>query len=394
MAVAAFVSGYGGALLSHTLPYARMSLDLTEGEFNWVFAATRAASFLALLFAMVGDRRGRRRPFLLAVALLPTSNLLTSLVPGAIPFVVFQSITRISVVAIAALAVVILAEELSPPIRGYGIGIYAMTSAMGTGLSLILLPITERSDDAWRILFALTAVGFLALPLLAKFLNESRAFVPDLDPVSFGQAMRAGVGKYFWPLAGVAFFVAAFSSPAFNFVLERMIDDLQWEAGPARFLLIVFSGAGTLGLLAGGRAADLIGRRPTTVAAILLGLVGGLGFYSLGSGWLLAPSIFIASFGASMLTPAFGAHKTELFPTRIRATIGGWISNAAIAGSIGGFVFGALYVDSLGLSMSIAVLGVGLVFATFLALRLPETRGRDLLGAAREAATPPEHSPE
>ena len=81
------------------------------------------------------------------------------------------------------------------------------------------------------------------------------------------QALRAGLGRHFWPLAAIAFLIAAYSSPAFDFVLERMIDDLQWDTGAARFLLIFFSGIGAFGLLVGGRLADSIGRKPTTAAA-------------------------------------------------------------------------------------------------------------------------------
>ena len=143
-----------------------------------------------------------------------------------------------------------------------------------------------------------------------------------------------GLGKHFWPLAGVSFFVAAFSSPAFDFVLERLINDLEWDTGAARFLLILFSGAGTIGLLIGGWLADKIGRRPTSAIAIAIGLVGGTAFYTLDSGWFLAISIFLSTVGATMLTPSLAAQRTELFPTRLRATAGGWITNIAIIGSI------------------------------------------------------------
>lgn len=379
MVVVAFFAGYGASQITHTLTFARKSLGLSEGGMFWVFGITRAASLVGLVFAMVADRRGRRIPFLIAFALLPLGNLATAFLPGQVAFTVGQSVTRIAVIAVAALAVVILAEELSPHVRALGLGIYALAGAMGTGLGLILLPIAERSDDAWRILFGLTGVGLLALPLLVRFLGESRAYVHYEKPVTFRRALRAGLGKHFWPLAGMAFFIAAFSSPAFDFVLERLIDDLEWDAAPARFLLIVFSGLGSLGLLVGGRLADTIGRRRTSVAAMVLGLVGGVAFYTQTSGWVLAPAIFVASLGATMLTPAFAAHRSELFPTRVRATAAGWVTNVAIFGSITGFAIGGLLVDEIGLSATISFLGIGLVLAMLLVLKLPETRGMDLV---------------
>ena len=395
MVLVAFVAGYGASQMSHTLVFARKSLGLSESGMFWIFGIVRAASLLGLVFAMVADRRGRRTPFLVAFALLPLGNIATALLPGEVFFAVSQSITRIAVIAVGALAVVILAEELNPQVRALGIGIYGVAAAMGAGTGLILLPIAERSEDAYKLLFGLTAVGLLALPLLIRFLKESRAYVQFTKAVTFRQALAAGLGRHFWPLAGMAFFIAAFSSPAFNFVLERLIDDLAWEAGPARFLLIVFSGAGSAGLIVGGRLADTIGRRRTSVAAIVLGLVGGVGFYTQSSGWVLAPAIFVASLGATMLTPAFAAHRSELFPTRIRATSAGWITNAGILGSIAGFTLGALFVEDIGLSALISYLSVGLVIAIFLVLRLPETKGMDLLrrkegrAAATTTVTPP-----
>lgn len=381
MSLVAFFAGLAGTSISHTLPFARASLGLSEGDMFAVFAITRAASLIGILFTIRADRDGRRTPFIAAFAMLIVGNAATAFLPGVAAFAVAQSVTRVGVVAVAALAVVVLAEELTPAIRAYGMGLYALAGSMGAGLGLILLPIAERSEESWRLLFGISALGLLVLPLLNQFLRESRAFRKFETSVTFSRALGAGLAKHFWPLAGIAFFVAAFSSPAFDFVFERLINDLAWDAGPARFLLIVFSGLGAFGLLFGGRMADSLGRRQTTAVALVLGGVGGVGFYTLSSGWLLAPAILLASFGASMLVPAFAAHRSELFPTRVRATAAGWITNAAIIGSIAGFTAGAVVVDRIGLSATISFLALGLVVAAVLVARLPETRGMDLVRA-------------
>lgn len=391
MVFVAFVVGYGASQLSHTLPFSRSALGLTEGGMNWVFAATRLASLLGLLFMLFADRRGRRLPFLVAFGLMPIGNLLTAIAPNPITFTLAQSVTRIAVVAVAGLAIVILAEELSPRVRALGIGLYALAGASGSGIGLALLPIAERSDYSYRLLFAFTGIGLLALPILVRFLAESRAYVQYERNVTFRTALKAGLGRHFWPLAAIAFLIAVFSSPATAFVMERLVDDLEWETAPARFLLMVFSGLGTAGVIIGGRMADVIGRKRTTVAAMLLGAVGGVAFYTLDSGWVLAPAVFLATMGLGMLTPAIAAHRSELFPTRVRATAAGWITNVAIGGSITGFVIGALIVDDIGLPKTISALAGGLLIAMLLVTRLPETRGMDLVRskADRSHATTP-----
>jgi len=285
---------------------------------------------------------------------------------------------------------VLLAEQIQPGRRALGSGIFGLAGSMGVGLGLVLLPIAESNDNAWRVLFGLAALGLLFVPLLTRYLPESRAF-HAAPRIPFIKALGMGLSRHFWPLAGISFFVAAFSSPAFDFVLERLINDLSWDTGAARFLLIVFSGLGTIGLLVGGTMADRYGRRPTTIVAIALGLVGGVGFYLLDSGWFLAASIFLATLGATMLTPAFGAFRAELFPTRVRATANAWVSNAAIIGSIAGFSIGAYLIDRIGLPVTVATLGAGLLLSMVLVLRLPETRGMDLVRApkGRSGATAP-----
>jgi MFS family permease len=378
LGIVAFVAGYTGSQMAHTLPFARLSLDMTEGAMSLAFAGVRAASLLGVGFAIAADRRGRRRPLIAAFTLLAAGSLLTAFVPVAAIYVISQSAVRIGVVAIAGVGLVFLAEELTPGIRGYGIGLYGLAGSLGVGSGLLILPLAERADEAWRVLFALGGLGLLALPLLLRFLPESRAYRRGA-PIAFITALRMGLNKHFWPLAGASFFVAAFAAPAFDFVLERLISDLGWQAGAARFLLIVTSGLGAIGLLVGGRAADRLGRRPTAVAAMLIGLVGGLGFYLLDSGWFLAASIFLATLGATMLTPALGAMRAELFPTKVRATAVGWVTNVAILGSITGFVVGALLIDRIGLSATVAILGVGVIGAVLLTLRLPETKGMDIV---------------
>ncbi len=395
MAIVGFVVGYGGSQMAHTLPFARQTLELTEGQMSNLMAIVRAVSLLGVGFAMVADRKGRRRPLLAAFALLCLGSLLTAFIPSVALYAISQSIVRVAVVAVAGIGLVLLAEELSPTSRGYGLGLYGLAGSLGVGTGLLLLPIAERTDGAWRILFALGGLGLLAYPMLARFLPESRAFRPG-PGISFLKALNMGLAKHFWPLAGIAFFVAAFSSPAFDFVLERLINDLGWETGAARFLLIVFSGVGTIGLLAGGRLADLIGRRRTVVAALITGLAGGLGFYLSDNGWVLAASIFLATLGATMLTPSLGAQRAELFPTRVRATAGGWITNTAIAGSITGFIIGGVLIDRIGLSATIAILSAGLVISMGLVLTLPETKGMNLvrLRADRARTTTPVPPPE
>jgi len=97
--------------------------------------------------------------------------------------------------------------------------------------------------------------------------------------------------------------------------------------------------------------------------------------------------IFISMTGSFAFGPAFGAHRTELFPTRIRATAGAWMTNASILGALLGFSAGRFVVDAWGISTTIAFLGGILLVATSLVLLVPETRGTDLTRDDEEGPT-------
>ncbi|MEE8331686.1 MAG: MFS transporter [Acidimicrobiia bacterium] len=378
MALAQFIISYSGSLISTTLPFARKALVITEGDMGQIFAITRVVSLVAIAFALYGDRHGRRGPFLLAFLIIPITSLATAVFPGVVLFTASQSVARVGVVAASAMAVVFLAEELTPGLRGYGIGVWAMAGAMGGGTSLLLLPLADRGLNGWRFLFALSAVGIFVFPLLARFLRESQAFSEPEYHIPLSAVFGEGHGQYLWTMGALAFFLAAFAAPATDFALERIIEDLEWSTGSAVALVIAASGLGTLGLLVGGRLADTLGRRPTEMIALLTGLGGGLLFYFGESGPLLAAGLFLGTLGATTLTPAFGAHRAELFPTRLRATAGGWVTNAAILGSVAGFAASGELIDRIGLSSTIAVLGIGVLVSLVMVLPLPETKGRDL----------------
>jgi putative MFS transporter len=126
----------------------------------------------------------------------------------------------------------------------------------------------------------------------------------------------------------------------------------------------------------GGRLADSIGRRPTEVLALAVGVGGGYIFYLVDGGWLMAAGVAASNLGAFAFAPAFAAHRAELFPTALRATAVAWIVNASILGGIFGFAAGRFVVDAWGISLTVVALGAVVLLATLLVLPLPETRGR------------------
>jgi hypothetical protein len=229
-AIVALTQGWSGAAITHALPFVQDRFEWSDARVFDVLATVRAFSLLALALSWYGDHRGRRRPLLVAFVLLPLGNLITALIVDPIAFTALQSLTRIGTIALASLAVVVLAEEVEPEIRSYAIGIYALFGSMGTGLGLVLRPLGESGPDSWRLLFAMSAVPLLAAPFLVKRLGESRAYVQRTIRPGLGAVLQAPHGRRFWPMAGLAFAISAFTAPAANLALVRLENDLGWSA--------------------------------------------------------------------------------------------------------------------------------------------------------------------
>lgn len=387
-AVVALSQGWAGTVVTHTLPFVQEDLRLSDAEIFDLMAIIRGASLLALGLSWWSDHHGRRRPLLIAFAILTSANLVTALVPGTASFTITQAVARIGAVAVGSLALVVLAEEIGPRIRGYAIGLYALFGSVGTGLGLLLRPFGAGGDD-WRILFGLSALPLLVLPFLTRRIKESRAFIRASERPPLAAVFRRGHAARFWPMALLSFAISAFTAPTANLLLVRLENSLAWSAGAASLLLAVTSAPGVaIGLLAGGRMADLAGRRTTELIAITIGVSGGVSVYFVETGPLLAVGIFLSTLGGSAFGPAFASHRSELFPTDLRATAGAWIVNASVLGGITGFAAGRFVVDAWGVPTTIALLGGFLLASSAVIFLLPETRGISLVPEDR--MDPPE----
>jgi MFS family permease len=386
LAAVAFSQGWASNVFTHSLAFTRVTFRLSDQGIADVEAVVRATALVALLLSWWADHHGRRGPLLLAFLLIPAANLATAFAPSLATFAVLQGVARIGTIALGALGLVVIAEEVNPAVRGYASATFALGLSMGTGFGLLITPIAQTSAEAWRILFGISSVPLLLLPLLILRLRESRAFRPGTRaPLTL--ALQGGLARWFWPMAGLSFAVAAFTGPGAGFINPRLVNELGWGQGSASLLLVLASTpAVLLGLLGGGRAADVVGRRPVELAAAVVGVSGGVAIYFSEEGWVIGLGVFLSVLGASAFAPAFTAQRAELFPTEVRATAGAWLVNAGILGGLGGFVIGRFAIGAWGVPVTIAGLGGLLLASTSLLAWLPETRGLNLIGPPDEPA--------
>jgi len=377
-AVMAYVQGYAFAQAANNVPFIRRSLAETAAQMSLLLAITRMGAIAAVVLSLAGDRGGRRRILLFSYGVMAVASAATATADTALWFTVWQSITRMTGSSVSVLSLVMLAETLQPGLRAYGIAVFGAAVSFGAGSALVAVPINDLGPDMWRVLFAVSLLGLLALPALVKRVAESPLFGSGSVESALWAPLRGGAARRFWPVAAVSFLAAAFAATASSFSMERLVDNLGLSTIVAVLILAIGGTVGGIGFFAGGRLADTWGRRPTTAMALLSAGVGGIGLYRLESPGLLVLAAALSGFGAFAIVPSLGALRNEVFPTSIRATAAMWLNSAGVMGAVFGLALGKYLIGNFGLSTTVTLLSIGMAVAALLMMLVPETKGLHL----------------
>jgi len=383
------VVGSIGAVLQHP-----ETLGLSAGAVGWAGSAYVAGAVIgALWFGRLADRLGRKRLFLITLALYVAATVLTAFTFDFTSFLVCRFLTGLGIGGEYA-AVNSAIDELIPArVRGtvdLAInGSFWIGAALGAGLSLVLLdPAWIRPEYGWRVAFALGAALGVSILLVRRHLPESprwllthgraqeaEAIVAVIEAevarergplpppsteqrfrirvqVSWGEILRVLAYRYrsrtvlaFTLMATQAFFYNAIFF-TYALVLARFYGVADERVG---LYIFPFALGNFLGPLVLGRLFDSIGRRmmiAITYAASGIGLAAT--GYAFVQGWLDATTqtacwsaiFFVASAAAS------SAYLTasEIFPVEMRAVaISIFYAAGTAAGGIAGpAVFGML----------------------------------------------------
>ncbi len=348
----------------------------------------RLAAVGSLPLAGLADRLGRRRVLLGCSALGLAIAASAGLSPGFWWFVALFAASRPMLTATNAVTGVIAAEETSSADRAKAIALVAAAYGTGAGLTAVIRGVAGDALS-FRGLFALLLIPLAALPLLGRRLEEperferARAARAGRDRRVLGRVPAAFRGRLAL-LFALAFSFAFVQGPATSllFVYSESVLDLPRSATA---LMVVAAGVlGLGGLLVGRWASDRLGRRRTAGTTQVMVALAGMLTYS-GSVAGAVAGYLTSIVAMSAFAPAVGALGAELFPTRIRSTVAGWVSVAGVLGAVSGLVTFGLLADRLQSFATAAVLvatPVALVAPLF--ARLPETRGLELEESAPE----------
>jgi MFS family permease len=394
VSLALFFESYDVSMLTSALGLIARDLGMAEGDLGAYMGIIRLGALPALVVSPLADRLGRRRVFLATMVGMSVGTLATAFVQTPWQFVVAQMATRTFLLAGAAVALVIVAEELPAEHRGWAIGVVGALSACGHGLGALLFAAVHHLPFGWRMLYAVGIVPMLLLPMLRRGIAETARFQRHRAAADDGV-----VGAWWHPLAALfreqprrATTVAAVAAllgtgevAVFQFTGIYAQDVHGWSPPQYSTMVLLAGALGILGNVIAGSIGDRVGRRWVGCAFLIAFPLFAAVFYA-GPGHALpvgfAGIVFCQSAGAVMVR----ALATELFPTAQRSTASGLAMLAQTLGWALGLWLAGLHADTLpAIATRTWQLALCVAASGALLLALPETSRRELEDISPEA---------
>ena len=185
--MALFMSGLDNLVVSTALPVIRVHLHAGLSGLEWtVNAYTLTFAVLLLSAAAVGERFGRRRIFVLGIALFTGASAVAALAPSIGVLVAARAVQGAGGAMIMPLSLTLLSVAVPPERRNAALGIWG---AIG-GAAVAIGPLVGGAVTtgwSWQYIFWLNVpVGLVLIPLAWWKLSESRGRPSRLDLVGVG----------------------------------------------------------------------------------------------------------------------------------------------------------------------------------------------------------------
>jgi putative MFS transporter len=389
---AGFFDQYDRALLSLALKQIQAGLKIAESHLGAVLSVIRLGYLLTLLVTPFADVFGRRRLLLYTVFGYTIFTGLIAIAPGERSFVAFEMIARAFAGAEAAIAMVIVAEEVDAAHRGWAIGLLGGVSSIGYGLAAVVFAAINVIPYGWRGLYAIALVPLVLIIPLRRVLPESARFEKEklegLRPLKIweplAQLYSAYPGRLVMMLS-VAF-LGSMGGNASGFLFPKFLQERHhWSPGNVSALFLFGGALGILGSIVAGRLSDTYGRRVMGAAFLFLSPILTIWMYT-APGWSIVPAWILETFFDIAASTILNAYSAELFPTSYRSTAG---SALAVAGTTGGalglFFEGVLFNLTGSHARAVCYLTVFWIISPLIMWFFPETSGRELEEISPEA---------
>ena len=351
----------------------RRDLGISDAQMGILYGLAFALCYtlLGIPLGRAADRMSRRAIIGWGIAVWSIMTVLCGLARSYDQLLLARFGVAIGEAALAAPALSLIADYFVPDRRATALSVYALGIYLGAGLAnLVGGALLARFDGTatvawpflgemrpWQQVFVVVGLPGLAVALLMATVREpvrhetgqreDRAFTV----AEVAEYLGANARTVFCHSLGYALFALVnFATAAW--LPTHLIRSYGWSAAQAGITLgALTSTIGVLGVVVGGRVADVLLARGLTDAKLRVGIIAALGNLVCGVIYTLAPNAPLSiaalvpyNFFASFAFGAATAAVQEVTPNRMRAQVGAlYLSVVTLVGlGLGPSVVGVL----------------------------------------------------
>ncbi|WP_047864347.1 MFS transporter [Rubrobacter aplysinae] len=177
--VAGFMILLDVSIVNVALPSIQRDLDASAAELSWVVSGYALTFGLVLVPAgRLGDDYGRKKMFLIALALFTLTSALAGLAPNAIVLVILRLLQGATAGMLNPQVLGFIQQLFRGSERGRAFGLFGATVGISTAIGPLLggLLLMLGSEGSWRYVFWVNVpIGFAALALGLRLLPRDEA---------------------------------------------------------------------------------------------------------------------------------------------------------------------------------------------------------------------------
>ena len=198
--IALFMAALDNLVVTTALPVIRASFQANLAELEWIVNAyTLTFAVLLLTGAALGDRFGRRRIFVIGLAIFTAGSTIAALSSDVTQLIVARAIQGLGGAIITPLSLTILSAAVPKERRAVALGAWGGIA----GLAIAIGPLVGGAiaeGVAWQWIFWLNVpIGLVAIPLALTRLTETRGPSSRLDLPGLA-VVSAGLFAIVWGL--------------------------------------------------------------------------------------------------------------------------------------------------------------------------------------------------
>ena len=203
VSIALFMVVLDNLVVTVALPAIRADLGATLQSLEWTINAyTLAFAVMLLPGSALGDRFGRKRLFLIGLALFTASSAGAALAPTTGALLIARALQGIGAAIVAPLTLTLLADAFPAERRGAALGIWSGVSGAGVALGPLVGGAVVQGISWHWIFWINVPIGLVLLPVAASVLRESHGPSASLDVRGFLLAATGLFGLVFGLVRG------------------------------------------------------------------------------------------------------------------------------------------------------------------------------------------------